>query len=112
MEFDSYIDFYNHLKTFPFDDIILGVKDEIVPNTLYISLGGSKIVKFDNTSFAIGYTYNLVLSVPEVDSQLVRVISNLTQDGLALVDWSENTHLYNYQGSVYLPVGSSGEPWQ
>ena len=111
MEFDSYIDFYNHLKTFDFNDIILGVKDEIVPNTLYISLGSSKTVKIDNTSFAIGYTYNLVLSVPDVDSHLVKVISDLSQDGMALVDWSESTHLYNYQTAVYLPVGSSGEPW-
>ena len=111
MEFDSYIDFYNHLKTMPFNDIILGVKDEIVADTLYISLGSSKIVRMDNTSYAIGYTYNLVLSVPEVDSPLVRMLSNCVQDGLNMVDWSESSHMYKYQGFVYLPVGKSGEPW-
>ena len=112
MEFDSYIDFYNYLKTFPFADIVLGVKDTIVKDTLYISLTDSKVIKMDNTSFAIGFTYGLVLSAEAVDSPLVQVLADCTQSGVNMVEWSENSHLYNYQASIYLPVGSSGEPWQ
>lgn len=112
MVFDSYIDFYNHLKTLGFSDIIFGVSDTIVADTLYISVTDSKVIKMDNTSFVMGYTYSLVLSVESVDSPLIGELANLTQSGLNLVNWSENSHLYNYQTSVYLPVGSEGEPWQ
>lgn len=112
MEFDSYIDFYNHLKTFAFKDIVFGVKDTIVADTLYISVTDSKIMKVDNDSFAIGYYYALILSVENVDSPLVNVLANCSQSGLNMVNWSENSHLYNYQMTVYIPVGSGGEPWQ
>lgn len=112
MEFDSYIDFYEHLKTFGFNDIILGVKDTIVDKTLYVSLEETKIMKFDNTSFVIGASYNLVLSVEAVDDPLVGKLANVIQSGLTMQDWSENSQLYNYVGSVYLPVGSKGETWQ
>lgn len=112
MVFDSYIDWYNNLLTMGFNDIILGVKDTIEDKTVYLSLGESKVLKMDNTSFAIGYTYNVVLSVEKVDDPLVMKLSNVLQGGLNMVNWSEQSHLYNYQGQVYLPVGSSGEPWQ
>jgi hypothetical protein len=112
MVFDSYIDFYNHLKTFPFKDIIFGVSDTIEEDTLYISVLDSKVIRMDNTSFVMGYTYSLVLSVKSVDSPLVGAVANLSQDGLNFVNWSEQSHMYNYQTSVYLPVGKGGEPWQ
>lgn len=111
MEFRSYMDWLKKVKTFPFDDIILGVKDEIKPNTLYIAISGSKTVKMDNTSFAIGYTYSVILSVPNVDSPLVGLMGDVLQDGLTLVNFSSESHLYNYTGSVYLPVGKDGQAW-
>ena len=111
MAFRSYMNWLEEVKKLPFEDIILGVKDTIQEDTLYISLGGSKIIKMDNTSFAIGYTYNVVLSVKDVDSPLVGAMSNLLQDGLNMVNWSNESHLYNYQGSVYLPVGKNGQAW-
>lgn len=112
MEFDSYIDYYEHLKTLGFADIILGVKDTIKDKTLYVQLEETKVQKFDNVSFCIGATYSLVLSVKDVDDVLVGKLANLVQNGLTMTDWSENSHLYNYSGSVYLPVGSKGETWQ
>lgn len=99
------------VKKLPFKDIILGVKDTIVEDTLYISLGGSNVIKMDNISFAIGFTYNVVLSVSSVDSPLIGAMADKLQGGLSLIDMGDQTHLYNFQGSVYLPVGSNGEPW-
>jgi hypothetical protein len=29
-----------------------------------------------------------------------------------MTNWSENSHLYNYTGSVYLPCGAGGQAWQ
>ena len=112
MVFDSYMDWLNEVKTYGFNDIILGVKETIKDKTLYISLGSSKVMKFDNTSFAIGYTYNLVLSVSSVDDPLVTKLSDVTQSGLTLEAWSDTSHLYNYVGSVYLPVGKGGQAFQ
>jgi hypothetical protein len=112
MVFDSYIDWYNKLLTMGLNDVILGVKDTIEDKTVYLSLGESKVLKMDNTSFIIGYTYNVVLSVANVDDPLVQKVGNILQSGLTMTNWSENSHLYNYTGSVYLPVGSGGEPWQ
>lgn len=112
MVFDSYIEWLNEVKKLPLNDIILGVKDTIEDKTLYISLQSSKVIKMDNESFAIGYMYDVVLSVKDVDSSLVKDISNLTQTGLTMEAWSNESHLYNYVGSVYLPCGSGGQPWQ
>ena len=112
MVFDSYIDWYNELLTLGLNDVILGVKDTITDKTVYLSLGSSKVLKMDNTSFIIGYTYNVVLSVANVDDPLVQKVANLLQSEFTMTDWSENSHLYNYTGTVYLPVGSGGEPWQ
>lgn len=112
MVFDSYIDWLNQVKLLGFNDIILGVKDTIEDKTLYVSVADSKVIKMDNDSFAIGYTYNLVLSVADVDSPLVAAMSNLTQSGLTMTNWSEESHLYNYTASVYLPCGGGGQPFQ
>lgn len=112
MEFDSYIDWYNNLLTIGLNDVILGVKDTIEDKTVYLSLGESKVLKMDNTSFAIGYTYNVVLSVAKVDDPVINEVANMLQSGLTMVNWSEQSHLYNYQGQVYLPVGKGGQPWQ
>ena len=112
MEFDSYMDWLDEVKKLPFEDIILGVKDTIQPNTLYISVESSKIIKVDNTSWVIGYTYSLVCSVPEVDSPLIPAMANLSQDGFIMQQWSQESHLYNYTGTVYLPVGGGGQPFQ
>ena len=100
------------VKQLPFNDIILGVKDTIEPDTLYISLGGSTVAGSDNFSFAIGFTYNVVLSVKDVDSPLIGAMADLLQGGLTLANWSGESHLYNFTGSVFLPVGKSGQPWQ
>lgn len=111
MKFSSYMDWLAEVKKLPFKDVILGVKDTIEPDTLYISLGGSKVVRMDNTSFAIGYTYNVVLSTERVDTPLIGAMSDLLQDGLTMVNWSNESHLYNFLGSVYLPVGKDGQAW-
>lgn len=112
MEFDSYVEWYDKVKTIGFEDIIFGVKDTIKPNTLYISVQESKVIKMDNTSFVIGYTYSLVMSVPRVDSLLLLGMGNLVQSGLGMAEWSEKSHLYVYTASVYLPVGKGGQPFQ
>lgn len=112
MGYNSYMDWLEEVKQLPFKDIILGVKDTIKEDTLYISLGSSKVVRMDNMSFAIGFTYNVVLSVSNVDSPLIGQMADKLQDGLTLIDFGDETHLYNFQGSVYLPVGSSGQPWE
>ena len=112
MEFDSYIDWLNEVKKLPFNDIIFGVKDTIQADTLYISVESSKNIKMDNSIWTIGYTYSLVLSVPNVDSPLVASMAALTQDGWTMQSWSNESHLYNYTGTVYLPVGGGGQPFQ
>ena len=111
-EFDSYIDWYNNLLTMPLNDIILGVKDTIEDKTVYLSLDDSKVIKMDNTSFVMGYYYQVVLSVKDVDDELVRLVGDVLRDGWNMTNWSENSHLYNYTGSVYLPCGAGGQPWQ
>ena len=112
MKFDSYIDWLNEVKKLPFKDIILGVSETIEPDTLYISINSSKTVKMDNEQWVIGYTYALVMSVNNADSSLVNSMAGLCQDGLSFVNWSENTQLYNYAGSVYLPVKGGGDPFE
>lgn len=112
MAFNSYIDFVADANKQPFKDIIFGVKDTIENDTLYIAVNDTKTIKMDNTSFAIGYTYAVTISVYDVDSPLVNYLSNVCQDGLNLVNWSENSHLYNYTGLIYIPIGAGGQPWQ
>lgn len=111
MAFNSYMDWLKEVKKLPFKDVILGVKDTIEEDTLYISITGSNIVKMDNVSFSIGFTYSVVLSVKNVDSPLIGQMADLLQGGLNLVNWSNESHLYNYQGQVYLPVGKDGQAW-
>ena len=77
MEFDSYIDWYNNLLTMPLNDVILGVKDTIEDKTVYLSLSDSKVLKMDNTSFVMGYYYQVVLSVKDVDDELVRLVGDV-----------------------------------
>lgn len=103
MAFNSYIEWLEEVKKLPLNDIIFGVKNTIEPQTLYISLGNSKNVRMDNFQFTIGYTYNLVISVTDVDSPIISALSNLSQEGMQLVDWSKESQLYNYAGTVYLP---------
>ena len=112
MEFDSYIDWYNNLLKMPLNDVILGVKDTIEDKTVYLSLSDSKVLKMDNTSFVMGYYYQVVLSVKDVDDELVRLVGDVLRDGWNMTNWSENSQLYNYTGSVYLPCGAGGQPWQ
>ena len=47
MVFNSYTEFMETLETIGFADIILGVKDTITANTVYITLAGSKKTKAD-----------------------------------------------------------------
>jgi len=108
MAFNSYMDWKEVVDKIGFNDIILGVKDTIEPNTLYISLADSKVVGSDNFKFVIGYSYNVVASVPDVDSHLVKELSNLLDSGLEMIDFSNTSHLYNFSGSIYLPVGARG----
>ena len=89
MEFDSYIDWYNNLLTMPLNDIILGVKDTIQDKTVYLSLSDSKVLKMDNTSFVMGYYYQVVLSVKDVDDELVRLVGDVLRDGWNMTNWSE-----------------------
>ena len=56
MVFNSYTEFMESLETIGFSDIILGVKDTITANTVYITLAGSKKTKADGFSWVIGYT--------------------------------------------------------
>ena len=112
MEFDSYIDWYNNLLTMPLNDVILGVKDTIEDKTVYLSLSDSKVLKMDNTSFVMGYYYQVVLSVKDVDDKLVGLVGDVLRNGWNMTNWSENSHLYNYTGSVYFPCGAGGQAWQ
>lgn len=111
MAFNSYMDWLKEVKKLPFKDVILGVKDTIKEDTLYISITGSNTVKMDNISYAIGFTYSVVISVKNVDSPLIGQMADLLQGGLNLVNWSNESNLYNYQGQVYLPVGKDGQAW-
>lgn len=111
MAFNSYMDWLTEVKKLPLKDVILGVKDTIEKDTLYISITDSKTIKMDNMSYAIGFTYSCVLSVENVDSPLIGKMADLLQGGLNLVNWSNESHLYNYQGQVYLPVGKDGQAW-
>ena len=112
MEFDSYIDWYNNLLTMSLNDIILGVKDTIEDKTVYLSLSDSKVLKMDNTSFVMGYYYQVVLSVEDVDDKLVGLVGDVLRTGWKMRNWSENSHLYNDTGSVDLPCGAGGQTWQ
>lgn len=112
MKFDSYIDWLNEVKKLPLGDIILGVKDTIKEDTLYISMAQSKNIRMDNEQWTIGYTYNIVLSVKKSDSPLINSMANLTQDGLGFVNWSKDSQLYTYGGSVYLPCKSGGNAFE
>ena len=96
----------------PLNDVILGVKDTIKDKTVYLSLSDSKVLKMDNTSFVMGYYYQVVLSVKDVDDKLVGLVGDVLRNGWNMTNWSENSHLYNYTGSVYLPCGAGGQPWQ
>ena len=80
-EFDSYIDWYNNLLKMPLNDVILGVKDTIEDKTVYLSLSDSKVLKMDNTSFVMGYYYQVVLSVKDVDDELVGLVGDVLQNG-------------------------------
>src|SRR5574337_2102267 len=112
MVFNSYTEFMETLSTIGFQDIILGVKDTITENTVYITLAGSKKTKADAFSWVIGYTYNVVASVTDVDSHLVQQLSELLSGGLEYVDYSDSSHLYSFSGSVYLPTGQKGQAWE
>lgn len=112
MVFNSYTEFMETLSTIGFQDIILGVKDTITANTVYITLAGSKKTGADGFSWVIGYTYNVVASVTDVDSHLIQELSELLAGGLEYVDYSDSSHLYSFSGSVYLPCGSKGQAWE
>lgn len=112
MAFNSYIEWKQAVDKIGFADIILGVKDTIEPNTVYIQVSGSKVVGSDNFKFVIGYSYSVVASVPEVDSHLVKELSELLDSGLEMVNFSETSHLYNFSGTIYLPVGSKGDAFE
>ena len=111
MVFNSYAEFMETLETIGFADIILGVKDTITANTVYITLAGSKKTGADGFSWVIGYTYNVVASVEDVDSHLIQQLSELLS-GLEYVDYSDSSHLYSFSGSVYLPTGQRGQAWE
>ena len=111
MVFNSYTEFKKALDAIGFSDVILGVKDTIQENTVYISLAGSKKTGADDFSWVIGYTYNLVASVPDADSSLIKQLSEILSGGLTFVSYSDSSHLYNFSGHVYLPVGQKGEAW-
>lgn len=112
MEFNSYIDWINFLTDQGFKEIVFGVKDNIKNETLYIEVADSRSVGTDNMKWVIGYTYNVVFSVESVDNQLLEVLARALDTGPSFGEWSENSRLYNYTGSVYIPVGSGGQPWQ
>lgn len=112
MAFNSYMEWKEAVDKIGFNDVILGVKDTIEPNTLYISLADSRVVGSDNFKFVIGYTYNIVASVPNVDSNLIAQLSELLDSGLEMIDFSNTSHLYNYSGNIYLPVGAKGQAWE
>lgn len=109
--FDSYMEWKKAVDEIGFSDIVLGVKDTIKSNTLYISLGNSHKVGADDFSWIIGYTYNLVASVEEANSTLIQKLSEVIDGGLSFVSYSDASQLYIFSGSVYLPVGEGGELW-
>lgn len=51
MVFNSYTEFKKALDAIGFSDVILGVKDTIQENTVYISLAGSKKTGADDFSW-------------------------------------------------------------
>ena len=110
MVFNSYTEFMETLETIGFADIILGVKDTITADTVYITLAGSKKTGADGFSWVIGYSYNIVASVENVDSHLIQQLSELLA-GVEYVDYSDSSHLYSFSGKVYLPCGSKGQAW-
>lgn len=112
MIYNSFIDWLDEVKKLPFKDIILGVKDTITPETLYIYVSDTKNVKMDNFQWTIGYTYSVVISVSYPDSTLLSSMAPLLQDGLTFSDWSESSQLYNYTGTVYLASKTGGDPFE
>ena len=72
----------------------------------------SKKTGADGFSWVIGYTYNVVASVTDVDSHLIQELSELLSGGLEYVDYSDSSHLYSFSGKVYLPCGSKGQAWE
>ena len=112
MVFNSYAEFMETLSTIGFSDIILGVKDTITADTVYITLAGSKKTGADGFSWVIGYTYNVVASVEDVDSHLIQQLSELLSGGLEYFDYSDSSHLYSFRGKVYLPTGQRGQAWE
>ena len=50
-------------------------------------------------------------SVPDADSSLIKQLSEILSGGLTFVSYSDSSHLYNFSGQVYLPVGQKGEAW-
>ena len=112
MAFNSYMEWKKEIDKIGFQDIILGVKDTITADTLYISISDSTKVGSDDFRWVIGYTYTVIASVQNVDSPLIAQLAEFLDDGLQLLGFSDSSHLYNYQGSVYLPVGSGGQAWE
>lgn len=112
MAFNSYMEWKEAVDKIGFNDVILGVKDTLDKNTLYIQIASSKVVGADNFKFVIGYTYNVVASVENVDSRLVAQLAELLDSGLEMIGFSDTSHLYNYSGNVYIPVGSKGQAWE
>lgn len=112
MEFNSYIDWIGFLSSHGFKEIVFGVKDNIKNETLYIEVAGSKSVGTDNMKWVIGYTYHIIFSVESVDNKLLEVLADVLDTGPTFLEWNENSRLYYYEGTVYLPVGNGGQPWE
>lgn len=112
MVFNSYTEFKKELDQIGFSDIMLGVKDTIQADTVYISLAGSKKAGADDFSWVIGYTYSIVASVSDADSNLIKKLSELVSGGLSFIEYSDNSHLYIFSGQVYLPIGQKGDAWE
>lgn len=112
MAFDSYMSWITHLEKVGLSDIIFGVKPEIKENTLYIGINDTQRIGMDNDYVIIGYIYDVILSVPSVDSPLIEKVAEKLTNGLAYVNWNEKNHMYVYSGQVTIPVGAGGQPWQ
>lgn len=110
MAFDSYIEFKKAVETIGFD-IILGVRDTITENTAYLSLFSSKKVGSDGFEWAVGYTYSIVVSVEDADSDKVKELSQILDD-ITFTKYSDASHLYIFSGHIYLPVSEKGEAWE
>ncbi|WP_054639842.1 hypothetical protein [Lactococcus fujiensis] len=112
MAFDDYEDFLNFTETLDLKDVIFGVKKEIIPNTLYISLSEPKTVGSDDFKFTIGYIFDLVLSATDVDTSVVSELSDYMVEGFSYQTWDESSRLYVYSGRIYIPDGGDVRPWQ